>query len=210
MLIRHDIAINKPSHLHKASAGFTLIEILIALFIFIILSMMVAVSLATVLKTQERIQARLKDFGQLQIALTLLERDIEQMINRPIIDARGQSQAAFLMIGNTIQFTRSGYLNPLAVQVRSSLQRVAYESRGMQLIRKTWQVLDQAPNSVPSERLILDNISAWQVHAVDTSQQYVSVWPNSLQQAQFMPVAIEIRFKWKNNMDIMRLIKVPG
>lgn len=193
----------------QQQSGFTLIEILIALFIFVILAMIIAAGLSNIMQTQERVRQRTEQFGQLQMALTLLQRDIEQAINRPIIDATGQTQAAFLLNANSLEFTHSGYLNPAAIQKRSTLQRVAYEINGTQLLRKTWQALDQVASSTADQRAILDNISDWQVRVLDKDQNYATLWPSASQNSAVMPVAVEIRFKWQNNIDVLRLIRVP-
>lgn len=193
----------------QPQSGFTLIEILIALFIFVILAMIIAAGLSNIMQTQERVRQRTEQFGQLQMALTILQRDIEQAINRPIIDATGQMQPAFELNTNTLEFTHCGYLNPAAIQKRSTLQRVAYAVNGTQLLRKTWQVLDRVATSTAAQRVILDNISEWQVRVLGVDQNYATLWPNS-QSSVVMPVAVEIRFKWQNNLDVLRLIRVPG
>lgn len=194
----------------QQKSGFTLIEILIALFIFVILAMIIAAGLSTIMQTQERIRQRTEQFGQLQMALTLLQRDIEQAINRPIIDATGQTKPAFELNTNSLEFTHTGYLNPAAVQKRSTLQRVAYEVNGRQLLRKTWQALDRVALSTADQRAILDNISDWQVRVLSKELSYATLWPSASQSVNVMPVAVEIHFKWQNNLEVLRLIKVPG
>jgi type II secretion system protein J len=66
-------------------AGFTLLEILIALFIFTIVSMILVSALHNVLNNQAATEKKAHQLAKLQIAMLLMSRDIEQTIrtNKP-------------------------------------------------------------------------------------------------------------------------------
>ena len=75
--------------------GFTLLEILIALFIFTILSMMLVKSLHSVIDLSSRTDQHATRLRQMQMALLILSRDIEQIVDRPIFIASGAKEASF-------------------------------------------------------------------------------------------------------------------
>ena len=110
-------------------SGFTLIEIVIALFIFSVISTITVTGLQQVIKSRHIVQDQIKQLSELQIAITVLERDIEQFIPRDIVNAEGVSEEAFIEddVGGhrRLELTRTGYSNPLAQQNRSTLQRIA-------------------------------------------------------------------------------------
>src|SRR3990167_6001988 len=78
------------------SAGFTLVEVLIALFIFAIVSSIIAVALRSVIDAQSGTQKSAAQFRTLEMAWVILANDFEQAVNRPIINVDGREEAAFL------------------------------------------------------------------------------------------------------------------
>lgn len=58
--------------------GFTLLEILVAVFIFTIVSVMTVTALHTVILTQTAMEKNTAQFNQLQIAMAIMQRDFQQ------------------------------------------------------------------------------------------------------------------------------------
>ena len=71
----------------KRSQGFTLIELMVGLFILTLVGIMIAGGMNTMLRTQNRLHEQYERFSELQLAMLLLERDFEQLIERPVYDA---------------------------------------------------------------------------------------------------------------------------
>ena len=98
-----------------SNAGFTLLELLVALAVFSIMGAAAYSGLDSVLQTRAAVADQSERLGEVQMAFALLERDIEQIIARPIRDDFGQQQAA-LIGDNTgtvlLRFTRAGWDNP--------------------------------------------------------------------------------------------------
>lgn len=161
----------------KSIRGFTLLEIMVALAVFAVLSVMAISIFSTILSNRDHINNRLAELGQLQMAIVMLERDVNQIIDRPIIGSFGNAEHALQADGSTITFTRAGFINPMGAMQRSTLQRVSYHLSGKNLVRTTWDVLDQAPNSKGSERIILPNVSQLSFQFIDKIGKLHDGWP---------------------------------
>ncbi|NJN45980.1 MAG: type II secretion system minor pseudopilin GspJ [Candidatus Competibacteraceae bacterium] len=83
----------------RRQAGFTLLELLVALAVFAILSVMAYGGLRSVLFAEAAIEAEAQRLAQVQMAFHLLEQDITQIVSRSIRDEFGQQQAALLSGG---------------------------------------------------------------------------------------------------------------
>lgn len=134
--------------------GFTLIEIVIALGIFAIIASLTAYVLIQAFETDERLKRQSVRLHHLDIAVTTMRRETEQIINRPV---RGGGQSlipAFIGHADGVEFTRSGAINPGASEQRSTLKRTAYLCYGTKLIRRSWTLLD-APDRRQYHDLVL-------------------------------------------------------
>lgn len=157
---------------HK-NRGFTLLEILIALFIFTIVAMIMTKSLHSVLSTQSSTEKAAERLTATQMALLLISRDLEQTVDRPISDQEGRIEGAFIGNRNTVTFTHGGFANTAG----SSLQRSRYRLEKNQLLRDTWDALDQAPHATPHSRLLLNEIKDISFRYLDNKNVFHSYWP---------------------------------
>src|SRR5580658_4658271 len=119
----------------RSAFGFTLLEILIALFIFSILSLMMVGGLRSVINAQSGGEDKAERLRNLQMVILIMSRDIEQAINRPELNAAGQEEAAFLGTPQMMTFTHVGFANPTGAVARSTLQRTGYSFNEDTLIR---------------------------------------------------------------------------
>ncbi len=190
--------------------GFTLVEILIALFVFAIMSTIATVGLTSVIRSYERSSIHFERLAELQIAMTIMQQDMTQMINRPILDNVSERQPAFSATRpEYFEFTRVGYSNPQMTLPRSTLQRVAYQWQDNQLIRTTWPVLDRATNTAPMQRILLTDVTQMQIRFLSDKNQFFTSWPTP-QAASVFPKAIEITLNLKDYGSIQRLFLIPA
>lgn len=195
------------------SNGFTLLELLIAMAIFSLISVMSFTGLSSVLNNKEVIDKELQLLSDIQRSMLNLARDLEQAIDRPINNGFGGSIAA-LTGGNNIdstlfELTRTGWRNP-AEQHRSQLQRVAYSFEDNQLIRLYWYHLDRIQTDEPVRRILLNDVDDIQVRYLD--KDWSESWPNLLATpgtvAPSLPRAIEITLELKKWGTITRLFRL--
>lgn len=79
----------------QASSGFTLVELLVSLVLFALISLAGVSLVETVIGVQQRTETRSQRLSEIQRALYLLTADIEQLSSGPLIE------------GGTLLFTRS-------------------------------------------------------------------------------------------------------
>lgn len=197
--------------------GFTLIEVMIALFIFTIMMSIAGVGLWTVMKTKQRLEIRSQQLQQLQIAMLLLGQDISQAVNRAIMNERGETQTSFLGTFKNnpyLEFTHLGYSNPLINLNQSSLQRVAYEFKNKQLLRITWPVLDRAPTTTPTTYPILNQLEHLRIRYLAANKQFYDSWPPPVPNYSIvqlpLPQAVEMTFDFGKDGKIIRLFPIMG
>lgn len=158
-------------------AGFTLLEILIAMFIFTITSIILTGTLHKILNNQARIEQRAQAFSKLQFSLLLLSRDISQAVRRPILDKDNSEQPAFWGTSSEMTFTHAGLSNPSYQLTRSTLERTRYLLKDNMLIRESWATLDQPPDTEPTQRILLKNVSQLQITYFDPQNHASDQWP---------------------------------
>lgn len=182
-------------------AGFTLIEILVALFILAIMGTMATVALRRIILAKTIETTHVQAMEALELAVARLRLDISQMIDRPIRDVSGEPLASVSGTATGLSFTRTGNINPLGQQRISHLQRIHYEG-GAELTRTTWDALDPVKNTKENEAVLLKTVSGWHITYYDTTLKASSTWPvkrdqpaNMKDEPDPLPTAIAIEFK---------------
>ena len=179
--------------LPTSEAGFTLVELMVALAIFALISVAGVTLLRSGSDTQIAVKNRLEDLSRTNRLANALESDLAQAIARPVRDAAGQPVPAFVqsdadMPGALFGFVRAGWSN-FDDAPRAGLQRVTYVLEDKSLRRATWPMLDGA---TPADAATLvDNVSSAQVRFRDDKGEWRSDW--TAEDARAMPRAVELR-----------------
>ena len=195
--------------------GFTLLELLIAMSIFSLISIMAFSGLNSILFNKEIVDQELTRLSDIQRSLLNLARDIEQAQDRPIRDGLGGNIASLTggqNIDSTIlELTRNGWRNP-AQQTRSQLQRVAYSLEDNQLIRLYWYHLDHLQSDEPVRRVLLHDVENIEIRYLD--EEWETSWPklalDDTSVANALPRAIEVTLVLKDWGKISRLFRVKS
>lgn len=204
-------------NINRPQRGFTLLEIMIALLIFSIMATITTIALFTVFSSRDRVEARTARLAQLQLAMIILQKDTEQIVNRPILTQGKGNRPALEGSVSQVEFTRSGRDNPMALKQQSQLQRIAYIVRDNQLIRRAWYRLDRVNNAFYSERVMLDGIQSLNFAYLDKNLQVLPTWGvvsnPRLRQAlaqDALPKALQMNISLKNWGQMSLLWLIPA
>jgi general secretion pathway protein J len=192
-------------------SGFTLIEMMIAIAIFALLSLGAYQVLQGVLRSDEISRERGDALKQLQRAMVIVERDFQQMNARNNRGDDSQTamplQAGKFMFDSDedgIAFTRSGWRNPLSKLPRSSLQRVIYRVKDAHLERLSYVYLDPAVGEDPKRKLILENVEAMTFEFYH-EKKWAETWTNK----KALPDGVKITLTLKRFGEAERVFLLP-
>ncbi|HMJ93787.1 MAG TPA: type II secretion system minor pseudopilin GspJ [Allosphingosinicella sp.] len=172
--------------------GFTLVELLVSLFIFALLSAAGVALLSFSVRAQETAEVQLGRIADVRRTGALLSGDLAQAAIRPWRDESGATQPAFSGAsgerdGQLLTFVRRGADN-LEGSPRPSLQRVEYRLEGDRLERRSWTMVDGAPPRADSE--MLDGVRRLRLRYRDRTGEWRDRWdPTALTD---MPRAVEL------------------
>ena len=145
--------INNPN---ISQRGFTLIEVLVSLFIFSIISIGATTALTQSLKTKEQLASVMDELSEINIARTIIKNDISAITLRASRDELGDKRPYSLFSDSTVllSFTRRGLENPGGLEKRGDLERVNYVFEEGSLIRISYE--HENPGQMPNTyRLVL-------------------------------------------------------
>lgn len=197
------------SHTYK-KRGFTLLELLVALSIFSVLSVMAYGGLQTVITTKQSSETSSARIAELQLVMMRISNDLRQSVARKIRDEYGDFSNAMQSSSNgdgTMAWTRAGYRNPAQLN-RSNVQRVAYKVEQQKLIRMTWPVLDRAQDTEVMKTEVLTKVESIEWRFLNNNKEWISSWPeqgvNTISSP--LPIAVEFTFELQDLGKFRRLI----
>jgi general secretion pathway protein J len=195
--------------------GFTLLELVVAIAIFGLMSAMAYGGLNSVLNTRDYADRQADRLAELQKAFTIIGRDVEQAVNRPARDSYGSEMLPLLGGGYgsaVLELSRNGQRNPMAQQ-RSHLQRVAYALADGGLQRQSWQVLDRSIDSAPQTSKLLTKVKTVELRFMDKNHEWQPQWPSvtaNPKDPPTLPRAVEITLDLEDWGRFSRIFEVAG
>jgi general secretion pathway protein J len=194
--------------------GFTLLELIVAVGIFALMSAIAYGGLLSVLATAGGTEAQSNRLGEIQLAMARLERDVEQMVPRSVRDQYGDRRQALVAGsgGTTMELTRAGYLNPVDLP-RSMLQRVQWTLDGDTLYRSPWPVLDSPVGAAdPVPETVLTAIEGLELRFLGEDDQWHVEWPldRGGEAGAVLPRALEVRLALSDWGEVRRILMIPG
>ena len=192
----------------SATHGFTLLELVAALAIFALMSVMAYGGIGALINTQEGLDSSYERLQNWQLATHRLRLDLTQVRQRPVRDSFGDIQPAFHEPEEgRVEFTYGGRRNPLQLP-RSTLQRVAWflDTDGA-LIRQSWFNLDRGQSEEPLRATVLEDIETLEWRFLNDEDQWVEDWPPAQLSAELPqnlppPRAVELILESKRLGDL--------
>lgn len=195
-------------HLH-GERGFTLVEMLVSLFVFSLLATAGVAVMAFTVDNRDGVSDRMQRLGELQRTHALLRQDLSQVAPRRVRDGRGvAAPSAFFGAAEgagdpLLAFSRRGWENP-EHQARASMQRVAWRLVDGRLERQAAPALDGAAPG-PAQ-VVLDGVSELRL-AYRHRGQWSPAWPGGLAS---VPDAVELRMRVDGIGEVRQVYLLAG
>ncbi|MEQ1800503.1 MAG: type II secretion system minor pseudopilin GspJ [Gammaproteobacteria bacterium] len=209
------------SRIARASqAGFTLLELLVAMGIFAIIGAMALGGLNAVVGQESQARAQTERLATLQRAMRLITNDLGSAQPRYVRDELGDQCSELPLqangVGYLIRVTRGGWPNPAGLPHRGTLQRVQYRLEDGKLFRDYWPVVDSTLGAEPRSEELLTGVKDVKLLFFDTTQgagpgEWQPQWPplRSADTAEGRrPRAIQMTLELDDWGTIERLIEV--
>lgn len=209
----------QPNGFVRAQAGFTLMEMLIAVTITAVIGLGVWQVVSSVVNSRDRVNALAEQFDGLQKTMLLLERDITQVVNRSARDVYGDFKPALTARDDAFELllTRQGWRNPLGLR-RSGLQRAGWEYTGTELRRRYWPVVDQGQDEDSRDVLLLEDVNTFDIRFLDEDGKWHDTWPTDQTMAAVtpgqrpvtpLPIGLEVTLEHERFGEVVRLFTLP-
>ena len=204
----------------KNQRAFTLVELLVALFITTIIFALGYGAINQAVNNRAALQDNQDRLLAVQNALRTLVLDFTQLNPRPVRQPLGAGYLGALVADartpGLVTLTRGGWSNPAGTE-RSTLQRVRYVLDGQVLRREYWNTLDAQQQPAPRSRALLADVKSVKLRFMDESHMWQDQWPPATlapdvteRALRTRPIAVEVTLELLDWGVIVRLIEVAG
>jgi general secretion pathway protein J len=161
----------------KLSKGFTLVELLVAIAIFAVLSVLGWKIFDHVARVKERNMVKEKTLIDLQTAYQRVLKDSVQIV--PISASVNKNiEPALILQDNQLSFSKSGVVDPLQ-QGYSPFERIeySYDVGSKSIIRSRYLNLNRTNNQTSENSVLLNNIDEFKVEILKPNTS--AAWPEN-------------------------------
>jgi len=205
--------------------GFTLVEVMIAIFIAALMFAMGYSAINQALRERDNLTNKQDRITEIQRGMRVVAQDFAQMTARTARDTQGAGNIEPAVVANgrdntLLTFSRAGWSNPAGVQ-RPAEQRVRYRFIDGSLVRDHWLSVDAALNAAPVQRVLLTKVKSIEVRFLDpVTRDWRNDWPAILpagpvsaqtvdQMLRTRPLAIEFTVVLEDWGRVQRLFEIP-
>lgn len=198
-----------------ASRGFTLVEVLIALMIFSVISVSGIALLSQSLNAHQQTESLNILLQDVQRTRALLKADLSQVAGRSVRDPYGTGNGFVFSGGRQVgtdsilQLVRDGWENPAGLERRSSLQRVEYALDDGNLIRRVYMRLDPTTGTAMVDQVVLSGVERVDI-LFYRGGQWFPVWATANPEAATFPEAVALEFTVERLGDLRQVFLTSG
>lgn len=172
----------------KKQSGYTFIEVLIALFVFIMVMFIVSVGFIQILKNGTSLRASQDRVNRLQLMLSIISFDLAQAVITFEGNSTARMRGAFYADQRRLHFIKTGNINPNDQFDYSSLEVIEYLVEGNTLVR-----LSKNSNETTYKKLLLwQGVSGIRWQFIDSLNRQYDIWPPTQDWAYKNPRVVKI------------------
>ncbi len=196
-----------------ASAGFTLLEVLVAIAVFSVMAVMAYEGLRNFLAARTLLENRVNAFHARVRGIAQLQQDLEQLVARPVRDELGDPvDAVRHRAGEEIllAFTRHSPW-PAPARGLPDLRRVEYRLVEGRLLRREWDALDRVSSVGFRERALLTEVESvtLRFHGAENWQDDWSADTGPAAR-QALPRGVGVTVRFGDGRSLERIFRVGG
>ena len=177
--------------------GFTIIEVLVTLIILSMIAIITSNILQSSLESEKKSTQRLNSIKELNLASSILRRDIRQIANVSIKDFYGNKMyGTFISELNSDNLMFTTKVKSFSNEV-SPLKRVQYVVEDKSFVRKQYYSSNPYNQDEYSKSIIINDIDKLQLSFLNENKWHQS-WPVSPITSKKIPTLIKIEFSLDN------------
>jgi general secretion pathway protein J len=193
------------SNSRPTQSGFTLVELLVSIAIFSMMTVVAYAGLASIMTNDKASLEHENSLKKLQRSLVFIEKDLRQLTPRPRNTGYSELLAALKSDGSSdtglLEFTRAGNSNPTDLS-RSSLQRVRYVFEDNKLQRMSWNLVDHS-DAEPLTMTLLNDVEEVKFAFFSSKGENESDWTKDE-----LPIGIEVTLTHERWGEIRRVFPI--
>ena len=201
----------------RSLQGFTLIEVLVAMAVFGVLTILAYMALGQTLSNADMLTHRMDRLQAIQRTMRFLSNDLSTTAPRPVRNQLGDGYSPALMISQSNDFalavTHGGWNNPAGLP-RSTQQRSVYLLDEDRLLRVYYNVLDATYSNDAISTEILTGVLSLEFRLMEDGGQTINQWPPVGAQGssalRLRPRAVEIILTLEDEGEIRRIVEVAS
>lgn len=202
--------------------GFSLIELLLAIALFAVISLLCYRALSSLLQLEQALNQQDRQWQAVMVLFDTFEQDVRNAVPRSMRISSGQSQPAWLAKTSLsqrndaqLQFCRLLPVGSIASTFisdnASGMRRIGYRFSQGKIERLTWPLLDgiEQAGTLRLQRLpLLENVRQMQLRYLSANPtQWHDAWPVA-QLDEILPRAVELRVTLSSGLQVHRLVSL--
>lgn len=197
----------------RSIAGFTLLEVLVAIAIFSVMAVLAYEGLRNFLAARTLLESRTSVFHARVRGIAQIQQDLEQLVARPVRDELGDPVDALRRRAGEevlLAFTRHSPW-PAPARGLPDLRRVEYRLLQGRLLRREWDALDRVSSVGYRERTMLSGVESLDLrfHGADAWQDDWSEETGAAGQSG-LPRAVGVIVRFEDGRSLERILRPGG
>jgi general secretion pathway protein J len=189
--------------------GFTLIELVAAMTIFAIIAVIAQQSMFSAMAQSTRLTSNSADLAELELSVSLVTRDLENIAPRPVRVGGNETQGALILVdGSDLTLTRSGVVDPVE-RPRGPFIRVRYDDAAdAGSVRQVWDQVDRPAAISARAATLWDGIQSMRFRVYSDGQWSDSWPPPDTDDLAALPDGIAVTFETERWGPIDRVVSL--
>lgn len=159
---------------YQSALGFTLVELLVALFVFSLLSAFAYRAINTLVKTGDAVEMEMTALANVQRAVLSMERDLRQK-TVPVLAVTDAEAVSLTPDKTQLDIT---VLAKSAATTKATIKHMRYSLKGKVLVRESWNNNKPTSEQPDDSAILLKNVASVEFTALDqTAATTSNSWP---------------------------------